>query len=408
MNHRRQVFKNIFNLGLIDSISMVIPIVSLPLLTKSLESSAFGFYMLFITVVYFGHTIVDYGTQYSGIRQISLGISEKKSLAPIYEETQGMRFALLMIYLCLVTIYGIFSSSVEHILLLTLGSAIYLAGYILMSSWFLQGTGQTSSLAIVSISTKLTHLFLIFLFVKSPEDLSLAIYLFSLMSLLGGLLLSFKIRIKLNARLFICKNVLTNLKDNFDVFVGILSPNFYNAIPTIALGSYSSSQEFARFAIAIRLCDVIVTFQNVLAKAFFPIISKIKKDFTPKLIAFNFLFSIPLIGAILIFENQLISYFLGVEYISRDAYLKILMTGVLFIGMTNGISQGYFLTKGKDKLFKTISIRVSIVSAAISYILIFAYSFTGAAIGISLARLMFFASYLSSYFKETSKAQVRD
>lgn len=71
MSKLKEIAKNFIGFGVIDLIGLVIPIVTMPLLTRTLGATSYGIYLLILTVLYFGHTIIDYGTHYTSVRELS-------------------------------------------------------------------------------------------------------------------------------------------------------------------------------------------------------------------------------------------------------------------------------------------------------------------------------------------------
>ncbi|WP_272518280.1 MULTISPECIES: lipopolysaccharide biosynthesis protein [unclassified Providencia] len=397
MSHKKEVIKNIFSFGSIDILGLLIPIITMPILTRALGPSQYGIYMLLLTILYFGHTIIDYGTQYTSVRLLARNRGNPKKINYIYRKTQGLRLFLYFFYSMIVILYCLFftEKNVDHYMIFAIFT--YLLGYALTPLWFYQGIGAVDIAMRVSLIVKLANLTVIILFVKTPNDMFIVITSLCLPMLLGGLLLSYLAHSRYNIGLPTLSRLNRSFIEGRDVFLGLLAPNLYNSIPTIALGTIYTPAEFASFAIASRLSSVIVTVQNVIAKAIYPIITIQKNNHVNKLLITNFVVSI--IPAILIYfiGEWALQIFLGKSFSGVNQYLFILCIGIVFIGLSNAISQGYFLPNRHDKLYRNISLRVSIISAIIVIIMIYYYGLLGGAIAVTIARILFFIDYLTVY-----------
>ncbi|MER5082564.1 oligosaccharide flippase family protein, partial [Providencia stuartii] len=96
--NKQELVKNIINFGFIDIMGMIIPIISMPILTRAIGAEQYGQYILFLSILIFGHTFIDYGIQYIGVRDIAKRRYSDISVKYIYEKYQGVRFLFLFLY----------------------------------------------------------------------------------------------------------------------------------------------------------------------------------------------------------------------------------------------------------------------------------------------------------------------
>lgn len=403
MSHKREIIKNIFSFGSIDILGLLIPIVTMPILTRGLGASQYGIYMLLLTIFYFGHTIIDYGTQFTSVRTLAKQRDNPEEIRRIYQDTQGLRLFLCLLYAIGAISYSLFLSFDNAVLYTVLGSLTYLLGYALTPLWFYQGIGAVDNAMKVSLAIKVVNLLVIIFMVSSPDDFDIVMASLCIPMLCGGIYLSYFASIKYHVASPTFSRLGKSLHDGRDVFIGLLAPNFYNAIPTIALGSMYPPAEFAKFAIATRLASVIVTLQNVIAKAIYPVLAMLKDNKVNYLLLLNFIVSI--IPAIIIYigGEWALNIFLGNNFSGVNTYLLILCIGIVFIGLSNAISQGYLLPNGHDRVYRNISLRVSFISGVMSFGFIYFYGLLGGAIAITIARALFFFDYIFVYVKFTRR-----
>ncbi|WP_125780852.1 lipopolysaccharide biosynthesis protein [Pseudoalteromonas rubra] len=397
MSKLREISRNFFSIGIIDFVGLLVPIITMPILTRTLGSESYGVYLLLVTILFFGHTIIDFGTQFTSVREISNNKSDRASVVKIYKETQSLRILLSLVYTILCVVYSYFFIKSDFFLFMLIAAPMYLIGYALTPVWYYQGMSSMSLVTKVSFLVKLANILVIVFLVKNPEDLFIALLGCCLPIFIGGLYLlqnnsnSDKLDIGITFR------VLPKLKNSLSVFIGLLAPNFYNSVPTIFLGSTYPPEQFAKFAVASRLCSVVVTLQNVLSKAVFPILSRTAKTQVNKLLLANLAISIPALLFIYFLGEFTLKFFLGSEFSGSNEYLLVLTVGVVFIGIANAYSQGFFLPKGFDSLFRNISLRISILSGVLSAWMVIHWGLLGGAISITVARGLFMADFFISY-----------
>ncbi|MBG6031074.1 oligosaccharide flippase family protein [Proteus hauseri] len=398
MNNKKEIINNLLSFAVIDVLNLLIPIITMPLLTRALGSSSYGDYMLLITILTFGHTIIDYGVQFTGVRDLSRNRNNQFICSSIYLENQAIRFIFLFLYTIITIIFLMLSNKIELLYYFIYGGVFYLVGYLLASPWFFQGMGKTKILMIVTFIFKLFTLIGIIFFVKNKEDIYIAIFLSTWTMFISGSILFFILRKKIIFKKFSLTDLTLRLKNSFNVFIGILAPNLYNSVPTIFLGTIAKPSYFAFYVVAARLCDIIVVIQNIISKSIYPVISRSEKNHIKVILLINISLAIPIIIFISLFGSDLLSLFLGNEYANSQIYLLIFSFGLLFIGIANSFSQGFFLPKNYDAIYRKVSLRVSALSAIICYLLIARYNLIGGAIGITMARVLFSLDYAITYF----------
>ncbi|WP_229613289.1 oligosaccharide flippase family protein [Vibrio parahaemolyticus] len=405
MSKLKEITKNFIGFGVIDLIGLVIPIVTMPLLTRALGATSYGIYLLILTVLYFGHTIIDYGTHYTSVRELSKNRNNFSVKNSLFVQTQSLRLFLATVYILCCLGYAVFYGSEEFLFYMSVAAIPYLIGYALTPVWYYQGMSEMMLVTKVMLASKFANLLVILFFINNESDISNALMATSLPSLLSGIYLTYSCKKNEKLSIKFSFGFLSTLKSSFHVFIGLLAPNLYNSIPTIILGTSYPPEQFAKFAIASRLCSVVVTLQNVLAKAVYPVISRIKESQVSKLIIANVFVSVPPIIFIFLFGEYVLGVFLGKEFSSANEYLIILIVGVLFVGVANSYSQGYLLPKGLDKLYRNISLRVSLISGGLALVLITHYGLIGGALSITTARFLFFMDYYVSYKLQSRKVK---
>lgn len=399
MPRKKEFLSNLLGFGIVDILGLLIPLLTMPILSRALGSSAYGELLLCMTILIFGHTIIDYGSHFTGVREVARNRELMWKVRYLYKTVQGLRIILATIYYLIICCYVTLFDLGALELIIYVISPLYLLGYALTPIWFFQGMGLASKALIISLLAKLFHLFYILLLVRSPEDLYKVVLSLAVPIMLSGFYLSF-----LCNKLFAVgqptyKRFFKDIKLGSSVFVGLLAPNLYNSLPIILLGTIYPPIEFAKFAVASKLITVIITIQNTVAKSVYSIVTQVKYDVVYRLIFIYFFITVIPVAVLYYYGNEIINIFLGEEFGGANEYLLILALGAIFLGMSNAITKGFILPNGLDKIYRNISIRVSVFSTIISTYLIYNYGLLGGAVSLTCARILLFSDYFCFYLK---------
>lgn len=395
--NKKELISNIISLGSVDILGMLIPIITMPLITRAIGLELYGQYLLFITTITFGHTIIDYGVQYTGVRSVAQCRDDNEAVKNHYESYQGLRFILALSYFFVISIYTVNAfSSYAYIAPLFL----YLSGYFLTSAWFFHGIALTKYLSIASIFNKLILLLFIIYFVRDENDFLYLIFFSTLPVFITSIFLYVFIRGKYMVKLFGFSRLRELFNNGKSVFIGLLAPNLYNALPVMILGNYAEKLEFATFAISLKVCSVVFMLQNVVARSIYPIATreKLKNDSLFSTLTLNLFFVIPSVVVLYFIGIDLIHIVLSVQ-MSTDIYIKIVSFSLIFVAISNSFVVGYFLPRGYDKQYRDVSLQSSLLSAVIVFFMIYNYSVLGGAIGLLLSRAILVFNYCLKYKK---------
>ncbi|SDH41436.1 Membrane protein involved in the export of O-antigen and teichoic acid [Vibrio xiamenensis] len=393
---KNPILKNILSVGLVEGLSLIIPIATMSLLSRVISVTEYGNYLLFISIVVFGHTFADFTSQIKGIRE-SANVDDKDGYDKIYYRVQFKRFISVSVYFFIVLAFLFFIGNKELLNKFSIYGSIYLFGYVLTSAWYYQSINKMEKLVINTLITKGGALIAIFLFVKGDDDIGVLYISTACTMLLSGLLLRYNLN-NYNIKFGFLRypiNIFREINSDLKVFLGLLMPNLYNSIPVIVFGSLYNDKNFVYFALAQRLGSILFTAQKVMQKALYPIIVKDKDNtkFLKNLLLFNGSLAMIFIISNYLFGGQLIDAFLSEKYAKVHLYFYLILFGLLFSGMSSALTTAYLLPNGLDDIYSKVSIRVSIFASLISVALGYLYGVFGVLVSITIARILLFSYY---------------
>lgn len=396
---KNQFLSNLVGVGIVDGLNLVVPLLTLPFLSRSLGPEQFGIYLLVLTIITFGYTFVDYSSNYIGVRDVAKAKS-KEERANIFYRHFGYRLSFCFLYLLIAFIASIFLYGLSQAYLILLVSGPFLIGYTLMNAWFFIALSKTYLLAFLSFLSKLVHLIVVIMIVEEPSNLDIALYSLSFPNLIAGVVLFSVISQQFPVKAFSYRSVLSEVSKGKNVFIGLLAPNLYNAIPLMVVAAWFSKYEYGILAAAIKVTSVILIVQNILAKAVYPILSKGSNQYLFKLLLGNSLTSAIMILALFLFGDFAIELYLGADYKESFILVLVLSVSTLFVGIANTYGQGYLLAQSKDKIYRNCTVNSSVLSGVIVIVSVYFFGVVGFVLSMVLSRALLASSYYLAYKRE--------
>ncbi|MCM7526564.1 oligosaccharide flippase family protein [Enterobacter hormaechei] len=397
--YNMEFLKNFIGLSSINVLGMLIPIITMPFLSRVLGADGYGIVLLFSSLSIFMLVIIDYSTNITGVRDAAGNINDIAELSRIYSKYQRLRLILTLLYIPLALLYChiyFHNMSLMFCLEVIFVSAL---GYYLTSPWFHQGTSTLSFFSFSTVSVRIIQVLLMFSLVKDSNDLETVIRLNAYAFLITGVTLYiFRkqrmgiIRVKERTPL------INDFKEGFDAFLGEFSPNLYSNIPPLIIGAIVSPVIFACYSIALRIINISGSFQSIAAKSLYPLVVKGTSTMRVLLLINLILSAIPFL-AIMFFGNEIIHLLLGSGYELAHAYLIICAPALILYSIICSFSYGFFLPKRLDSYFKKTSLFSSIIPAIIGYPLMHQYQVYGALIMLLIARGLFVIMFVYYYLK---------
>lgn len=405
----RSFLSNFINLNFINVIGMLVPIITIPLLSRAFNSEVLSEFFLLNTVLQFGFIVTDYSFNFVGTRTLAKQSYDFESRSTLYFDIQITRLLLLLVYSVSASV--ILSEFFNYDVLLTLSFLLIgLLGHCLMSVWFFQGVSDLKFVTLANIVSRFFYLVLIVFFVKENSDIDIALLSNVIPILISGFIAflygSKKYALKKCSKGSILKKIYFQLCSGLNVFIGDFAPNLYNNIPTMVIGVLAKGDLFVAYTVTNRIVNAFISIQSVVSRALYPQLVKLshmKSDNKSTLeisLIFNLFISLPSFLSVIFFGDIFINFLVGNKYPDAIEFLNVTSFGIIFVSLANSFGQGYFLPCGKDKVFRDVSVFVSIISSIVGIWLLYNYDVWGAVFLLLFARVMFVLTYSFAYFRD--------
>lgn len=402
---KKSIAKNyIYNL-IYQMLTILLPLITTPYLSRVLGAEPIGIYGYTISIVTYFILFGTLGISMYGQRQIAYLQQDKKERSKIFWEIIIIRTITLSISILL--FYLVYGRSGEYAIYYRI-LIIQLVANLFDISWFFQGLEEFDKTVVRNLIVKLLSLVLIFVVIKTPDDLWKYFAIFVGAELLGNMTLWLyvpKYIEKINIRELELKS---HIKPTLSLFIPQIAVQIYTVLDKtmigkitndmVEVGYYEQAQKIIKASLT-----VIVALQTVMNSRIANAYARKDQKEIKKCLesSFNFVWflTIPMMFGLIAISSKFVPWYYGEGF---DGVIPIMIATapiLIPIGL-NGITGTQYLVQiGKQKIY-TISVIVgAIVNVLLNLVLIHFFKGIGAAIASVIAETIILIIQLK-YFKE--------
>lgn len=387
--------QNFAYLTLLQICGYVFPIITIPYLARIIGVEGFGKIAFASGIIVWIQTITDWGFNYTATRDLARSRKESDKVSLIFSKVFFSKIFLMLIsfFLLVILILSIpqFKSCYDVILI----TFLIVPGNILFPEWFFQAIEKMKYITIFNIIAKFVCTMCIFIFIRNKSDYILQPLFISLGYIFTGVISYVYIvyRLKVKIQWISCKNIISYIKSNFDVFLTNIVNNLYHSFSVVLLGSWGGTIANGKLDAGAKFVTISNQFIDVLSRTFFPYLSR-KPEKHLFYARISILFALIISLLLFITARFLIIIFYTSDFLSSVIVLRIMSFNVLFMTLSRVYGTNYLLINGYEKLMRKIALNCSLIGFIISFPLIYFYSYIGAAITITLARGLLSVSFM--------------
>lgn len=385
---------NIFSLALLQGGNYLFPLLTLPWLTRVLGVEGFG-RIGFATAFCMNFSLFsDYGFNLSATRQISIHRSDRVMRSRIFWSTLATKSILALAGFVLLVLLTIFVQRLSADKNLLLVGYIAVIGTVITPVWYFQGVEQMSILTKVNLAARTAALPIIFLTVRQPDDLLMAMIITSGSGLFAGCLsMAMLVRLK---QVDWMRPTFTDIKeslyDGWHLFISSAASSLSTVSTTVILGFIAGNTEVGYFTAAQRLARAAQAMIAPINQAIYPRISHLMHHsrneafaLIRKLLKMQVMITLAISIAIVITAKLVTSIVFGNGYEASVTTLRWLAPIPFFGGLTNVFGVQTMIPLGRQEAFSRIIMVGGLVNLAMMALLgsSFGASGAGAAICIS-------------------------
>lgn len=348
---------------------------------------------------------VDYGFNFSATLLVSVNKNNRIKINSIYTSVTIAKFILLLISLFIFAIYMAFIGPSIYSSLILLG-LISVIGTVLFPVWLFQGMEKMQGIAICTTIAKFVSLLLVFILVKSPDDMNMAVISQSSGMFLSGILSCYFIKKEKMAKFTKVSlyEIFDVLKKGFDLFVSNITISFYTTLNILIIGYFGGPVLAGYFSAADKIRTAAQGLMSPVQQAMFPRVSSLISEgkslkeildlYGKKFIIFGFIITL----SIIVIGYPASLYYYSLEY-RVSSLILLLMSPIPFIvaiGIVFG--QWWLIPNNKTKIVRKTYLTVSLIHVIVSVILINVTPTYGVSISVILTELVVSSIFVMASF----------
>lgn len=329
---RKNLFANFISLGALQIISYIIPLISLPYLSRILGVEYFGIvFFAFATMQYF-IILTDYGFGLSATRQIAVNRHNQNNLSNVFNSVMVIKFMLLIISFIILLLLIVFIPKLKLYKAVFILSFFMVVGSAIYPVWFFQGMERMKYITFLNILSKLIFLILIFTFVKQPSNYLIVPLFNSLGFMTAGLIGVYFAVKELGIKLYIPKwlSIIKQFKYSSEFFLSRVAVSIYTNTNTFCLGLIGSNVMVGYYVAAEKIYTALNGLQLPLNHALYPYVSKYRDvKLFKKIFLITIIINTFICLFVFLFAKYIITVFYGKEMLEAYKVLRIFCLGTL-------------------------------------------------------------------------------
>lgn len=394
--------KNFIYNAIYQILVLILPLITMPYISRKLGADGVGIYSYTYSIVYYFMICAMLGLNNYGNRTIAKARDNKEKLS---KEFWGIYIMQLVTSILMTTFYigyvFIFDNKYKTIAII---QTLYMLSTMLDINWFFFGIEKFKLTITRNMLVKILSLILIFLFVKTENDVWIYTLILAGSTLLSNALLFPFLKRYINKTKLTVKDVTKHIKPNLMMFLPVIAVSIYNTMDKIMLGAMSNVTEVGYYENASKIVSVptmiIVALGTVMLPRASNMISNNQeekvKELLKKTVPFAMFLALPMAFGVFAIGKDFSILFFGEGFEKTGHLIRLLSINVIFLSWGNVIRTEYLLPKEKDGIYITSAFLGAAINFIMNCIFIPKYSSIGACIGTITAEFLvaFYQTYM--------------
>jgi polysaccharide transporter, PST family len=388
--------RNIYSLFLLQGGSYIVPLLTLPWLTRVLNVDGFGKLGFVTAFIAYFVLLVDWGFSLSATKQIAIHRQDMVARSQIFWETLLARLVLagigfLLLLILLVVIPGVRSETSLFLL-----AYLSVCASVLNPAFYYQGIEQMGQMSLINLLVKFLSVPCIFLFVTNSFDIGLAIGIQAGFIFLAAVI---NFLVLLLSRQLVwsrpsMSHVYDSLGQGWPLFLSTASISLYTNSNTVILGLISNPTAVGYFTAAQTIIRAGQGLYGPVSQALFPRMSHLfhhSKDSALLLLRRVLWMQGVATGlmslALLLLAPWVVSLLFGSQYHSCISVLRWLSPLLFLIGLSNIFGIQGLVPLGYTRAFSRILLISGVLNITLIVPLGYWFLADGAAIAVLITEL---------------------
>lgn len=372
---------------------LVLPFLISPYLTRTLQADALGIYTYSNSIAYYFVMFSNLGISRHGQRIISQKNDDSFQLGKVFWSLFSVHvfFSILslVLYLLFVSIF-----IVDNRLIFTI-QAFYVLSPLFDITWLFYGLENFRSVVIKNGIVKIVECILIFVLVKTPDDLWKYTIIVTLGLLLGHVATFIQAYKMIPPTSFGIEDMLQHIKPLLVFSISVIAVSLYTVFDKTLLGILTDASNVAYYEYSEKIISIPKIFIASIGTVMFPRVCKLASEGNNKkqheYINYSFMLTSFLgMGAVfglIAIADSFVILFYGSGFKECGTIIMTMAPLIIIVGLGDIIRTQYMIPNGMDKEFNLCILVNAIVNIILSVLLIPHIGIYGAVIGTGCAEL---------------------
>lgn len=372
-----KVLKNGIWLTILQIVNTVIPLLTIPYITRVLGTEEYGIFSISLNWILYFQVLVEFGFGLSGARKVAL-VDNDKELNQLYSNIISSRIILFVIAFTLLNIIAFFSKfNLKMYISMNLLS-IMIVGTTFQLTWLFQGKQDMKFITIVNVIARVVSVVLTFLLVKNGSDIYIYCVLYSITILLSSIISIYIAHNKYNLRFKFSNKaeIKKEINDGKYLFFSAAMTKIFSGFGTTVLGIVSSASMTGIYSAIYKIPYILTMFFSPISQSLYPHSSaEFKNDFKSATTSIKktclcvfIVFLIPSLLIILL-RKLIVEIMFGNEYLLYANIVIPLVLQFLLAVVNNFFGIQILVASGNQKLYSK-SLVIGCVSTVLFNILL--------------------------------------
>ena len=388
-----KVIKNyLYNLSY-QILTIILPIITVPYVTRIFTSEALGNYVFYNSIVSYFALFSMLGIGIYGTKQIAAASDVSSTFWNIY--AIQLISSALAISVYLIAIFSI--PQMGGVIPLMVGVVLFERMFDI--SWLFSGKEDFKKITLRNTVVRLVGVICIFTFIKSSDDLYLYIFLIVTINFLGQLVMWVPAKKFIKRPSFNTKIMKKNLHPIVLLFLPQVAISLYVVLDRTLLGLLGSYSDVGIYEQGQKLTSILITVVTSLGVVMLPrvanLLSERREEEAQNMVKFSFilynLIIFPMIFGLIAVNEVFVKLFLGKNFQDVKYVLYIIVFNLMFIGWTNILGYQVLVVRNKNKEFMLSTTIPAFVSVAVNIAVIPFFGYIGASITSVVVEILVFA-----------------
>ena len=387
-----KVIKNyLYNLSY-QILTIILPIITVPYVTRIFTSEALGNYVFYNSIVSYFSLFAMLGIGVYGTKQIAAASDVSSTFWNIYVIQLIASILAMAVYI--IAIFSI--PQMGGIIPLIVGITLF--AKMIDISWLFSGKEDFKKITIRNVVIRIIGVISIFTFVKSSDDLYLYVFLIVIFDFLGQFVMWVPAKKFIKRPSFNAKIMKKNLHPIVLLFLPQVAISLYVVLDRTLLGLLGSYSDVGIYEQGQKLISILLKVVSSLGVVMLPRVANLLSERRDKeaqnMVKFSFilynLIIFPMMFGLIAVNEVFVKLFLGQNFQDVKYVLYVIVFNIMFVGWTNILGYQVLVVRNKNKEFMLSTTIPAFVSVAVNIAVIPFFGYIGASITSVVVEILVF------------------